>query len=585
MTSEPEHRGHKRLHILEAQSVATFGSGAQIEIQLGHICNNRCVFCVSGQMTEQRLAGTIATEPVIRELEAAAARGAKKLTILGGEPTLQRSFLPALRRAVELGFDEIVIFTNGVKTRRRAFVEELVALGRFTWRFSIQGGNEAAHDRVTQKPGAFAKIIEGMRHLKELGQLVTANACINEHSYRSLPDFPALIQEHDVTQLHVDMIRPSDAGVRTDEYLQSIMPRYADMAPYFREMLEGFDALDPDFDVNVGNYPYCLLPEWSHKIHHDGEDTMTVAADGLNELSKPWNKYEVKRTDKRHPAQCDACVFKPQCNGIFDKYAQFYGYEEFKPVSRGRLRVLDTELHHFTLLAEPYLLELVGEEPPGWRATQLHRNTRDRFVELKLACDDRPALQVTLTLTPPAGVGAPVASPPVALETDRFRVGLRVELPTRSPGPRELAAVAALLRWLGERIDAMCRRVDAPDFPAVTVTSALRPARVIASLLPSERLALGRDHITRAIARARRQQARGQLPARWRLEGTTPREDWPGAVLRFTDPDGGRLELMLSVQADRTKPAVSVAARVGEGTDRASASACMQAMRSLLAAG
>ncbi|MCA9715859.1 MAG: radical SAM protein, partial [Myxococcales bacterium] len=474
MTGEPAHRGHKRLHILEAQSVATFGAGAQIEIQLGHVCNNRCVFCVSGQMTEQRLAGTIDTAPVLRELEAAAARGAKKLTILGGEPTLQRSFLPALRRAVELEFEEIVIFTNGVKTRRRSFVDELVALGRFTWRFSIQGGNEAAHDRVTQKQGAFARIIEGMRHLKELGQRVTANACINEHSYRSLPDFPALIQAHDITQLHLDMIRPSDAGVRTDEYLRAIMPRYADMAPYFREMLEGFEAIDPEFDVNVGNYPYCLLPEWSHKIHHDGEATMTVAADGANELSKPWNKYEVKRVDKRHPPQCDACVFKPQCNGIFDKYAQFYGHDEFVPVSRARLRALDPRLHHFTLLVEPHLLELVRGEPPGWRATRLHRSSRDRFVELSLtARTDEGPLTATLVLTPPAGAGAPVDSPPVVLETDRFRVGLRLE--GRPRRAAELAAVAALLRWLAARVDDMSKQPgdssrDQVDAPPVTVT-------------------------------------------------------------------------------------------------------------------
>ncbi len=28
----------------------------RFEIQLSHVCNNRCVFCVSGQMTELRMA-------------------------------------------------------------------------------------------------------------------------------------------------------------------------------------------------------------------------------------------------------------------------------------------------------------------------------------------------------------------------------------------------------------------------------------------------------------------------------------------------------------------------------------------------
>ena len=34
-----------------AAVVTTSGSGHRFEIQLGHLCNNRCVFCSSGQLT------------------------------------------------------------------------------------------------------------------------------------------------------------------------------------------------------------------------------------------------------------------------------------------------------------------------------------------------------------------------------------------------------------------------------------------------------------------------------------------------------------------------------------------------------
>ena len=149
-------------------------------------------------------------------------------------------------------------------------------------------------------------------------------------------------------------------------------------------------------------------------------------------------------------------------------------------------------------------------------------------------------------------------------------------------------AVAALLRWLAARVDDMSKRPgdssrDQVDAPPVTVTRPLQLARVIAGMLPAERLALGRAHITRAIERARRHDVRGRLPTPWRLAGAAPQPDWPGAILRLSSPDGGELELTLSVQPDRDKPAVSVGARVGDDTDPASAGACMQAMRALLA--
>lgn len=311
---------------------------AQVEIQLGHVCNNRCVFCVSGQLTAQGRARPLPTGPTLAALDEAAARGARTVTFLGGEPTLQASFLPALAHAIDLGFREIVLFTNGVKTARTGYIDEILALGaargfsNFVWRFSIQGGDEAAHDHVTQKPGSFRRLVTGMAHLQTLGQTITANACINEHSYRSLPAYPELARRHGIRQLHLDQVRPRDAGERSDAELRAIMPPYSAMVPYYRAMLDRFDReLGPDYDVNIGNLPYCLMPERAAKIHHDGEATLTVAADG-DALSRPWDKYADKRRDKFHPPACASCRFRPRCNGIFAKYAEFHGTSEFQPV-------------------------------------------------------------------------------------------------------------------------------------------------------------------------------------------------------------------------------------------------------------
>ena len=243
-----------------------------------------------------------------------------------------------LRNAIDLGFRAIVVFTNGVKTARASYVDEILDLGAargftgFEWRFSIQGGDEAAHDHVTQKPGSFARLVAGMRHLRARGQDLTANACINEHSYRSLPGYVDIVREHGIRQLHLDQVRPRDAGQRSDDELRAMMPRYTAMVPYFRAMLDRFDReLGPDHDINVGNLPFCVMPERAAKIHHDGEPTQTVAADG-DQLSRPWDKYADKRSDKLHPPACARCVFRPRCNGIFDKYAQLHGVDEFTPV-------------------------------------------------------------------------------------------------------------------------------------------------------------------------------------------------------------------------------------------------------------
>ena len=85
----------------------------RFEIQLSHVCNNRCVFCVSGQMTEMRMAKPTPLDDLKAKFDEARERGITKATIMGGEPTIHPTFFPTVEYALELGFSTIVIFTNG----------------------------------------------------------------------------------------------------------------------------------------------------------------------------------------------------------------------------------------------------------------------------------------------------------------------------------------------------------------------------------------------------------------------------------------------------------------------------------------
>src|SRR5437763_11097359 len=191
-----------------ATTVTTSGAGHKFEIQLGHLCNNRCVFCSSGQLTAMKVARAVPVEPIIESLEAARAAGAWHLTFLGGEPTTHKRFLDALAKAVELGFEHIVIFTNGVMFPQPGFIDSVLALGRFEWRISIQGATDEAHVAVTGRADSFRRILHGLGELQRHGQLVTANMCANERSYRSPPEHPTLLARHWRRQLPVHIVRP-----------------------------------------------------------------------------------------------------------------------------------------------------------------------------------------------------------------------------------------------------------------------------------------------------------------------------------------------------------------------------------------
>jgi len=283
-------------------------------------------------------------EPLLAQVRAARERGHTKLTLLGGEPTLQPAFLDVVREAVVLGFEEIVIFTNGVRTARAELVDEILATGgRFTWRISLQGATEEAHCRTTGKPRSFERILRTLRHLAEREQRVEVNMCVVGSNHESVPAFAELLLPHGVKQLHLDLMRPLDAGERSEEELRAMMPSHAALAGPLREMHRRFEERAPGFDLNIGNLPYCAAPELLHVIHHDGEHTETIAIVGDDRLSQPWNKYLVKRRDKVKPASCARCVMSDACSGVFETYARFHGTDALVPITSARLRELDPE--------------------------------------------------------------------------------------------------------------------------------------------------------------------------------------------------------------------------------------------------
>ncbi len=205
-------------------------SDAQLEINLGHICNNICSFCVSGHLTQQGLAKPVPVDPIKKVMQKAYNQGTRQVILLGGEPTIQKNFFPALEYAASIGFEKIIVFTNLVRGREPAFLQRVAAYPAVHWRVSIQGGDEATHDRVVKRPGAFKKIQQGLAWLCKNQQEVSINSCITTESADSIAGYAELLQNFQIKQLHLDMFRPSSAGRRAEEYALDLIPDYHKVA-------------------------------------------------------------------------------------------------------------------------------------------------------------------------------------------------------------------------------------------------------------------------------------------------------------------------------------------------------------------
>lgn len=122
-------------------------------------CNRNCRHCYMGRRLTEH--GHAALETVTRNLVDYRARGMKKVVFLGGEPCLHPELDAILRMSAQLGYEQIVVDTNGT-VPLPGFQE------RVRFRFGFEGATSEHHDAI-RGAGAFDTAIEAMRRLNHAG--------------------------------------------------------------------------------------------------------------------------------------------------------------------------------------------------------------------------------------------------------------------------------------------------------------------------------------------------------------------------------------------------------------------------------
>lgn len=471
--------------LAEARTVTATEQDGQVELQLGHFCNNRCVFCASGQLTEQGHAAPVPARKLRAALEAVAAKGIRRVTFLGGEPTIQESFLPGLRAAAELGFTQVVIFTNGARLadpRFRDAVESVVSAHGIDlqWRISIQGADAVSHDRAVGKPGAFARIVRGLEALAAQGRAVTVNMCLTSGSVATLPALADLVLRYRVQQVCIDMVRPVSAGERTSAWMQDIMPRFASLAAPLRELTVRLRSADPLFDVNYTHVPMCVAADLAPYLHHGGEPTVTLTAD-LDERQGVMDKYAFQASDRRKLTGCRGCVFEWRCTGVAHEYLDGNGESEFVPHTpevvreRGVQRAVMVDLFHAALQdwqpAGAWRAAHVDHDPRARRSEVqfVHRQFASQRWSLWLAADDAAVAPHRLTwlawpdgrveLDPTSGVPAAADLAAIATELIGRLDGVGVGPLTAVASADDVQRLAQNRHWLQAALERVLPRM------------------------------------------------------------------------------------------------------------------------------
>lgn len=324
-----------------------------VEINVGKVCNNKCVFCLDG-MPSKEDHSFMPFEQMKAELERWRAIGHLSVGFLGGEPTTYPQIIESVAYAKELGFTRIALATNAMMLRREPFLDQLIAAGLTRTTVSMHGHTAALEDRLTMVPGGFDKKCTAIGHLlkrKQEGKLrdgVSVNVVLNGWNYRQLlPMMRFFFDKLGLDDLRVNFVRPE--GYAEDN--ADLVPTYTEVIPLLIKAI-ALNELHFKKTFTFGGIPVCVLPatllgdrallaRTMGDIYRDlstdcsirsaepaGNEGVSTVEDGRAR----FNWQDRKRHDLKYQIpSCRSCSYRGVCEGVWRGYLDIYGTSEFAP--------------------------------------------------------------------------------------------------------------------------------------------------------------------------------------------------------------------------------------------------------------
>ncbi|PIS33406.1 MAG: hypothetical protein COT38_05495 [Candidatus Omnitrophica bacterium CG08_land_8_20_14_0_20_41_16] len=294
----------------------------------GYHCNNRCQFCIAA---DKRQLHNKTTEEIVAEMIDARKRNRTYLELIGGELTVRQDAIYLIKFAKKLGFEFIAMATNGRMLSYKDFAKKLIGAGITDLIFSIHGHNAKLHDALTQSPGSFRQLMQGLENVRKLRlKRIGSNTTIVKQNYRYLPEIGKLLLENDIKNAEFIFADPTYGGVYNN--FTKLMPRISDAAAYIHKCLDLVNDRDDIPHWHIRYVPLCYFRGYENRI----SELYEKKTFHTEHLAPDFQNFDVENSrlgiSREKPQKCKVCKYYNLCEGIWKEYLRHYGDKELTPV-------------------------------------------------------------------------------------------------------------------------------------------------------------------------------------------------------------------------------------------------------------
>src|SRR5688572_8181167 len=130
-------------------------------VRLTFECNNRCTFCLDSDTHNGEMR---AREEVKKQILDGRSKGATRLILSGGEPTIHPDYVSFIKLGRMAGYSKIQTVTNGRLFGYGFFLRKCLDAGLSEITFSLHGPNAKIHDALVGVKDAFEQEVAGLKN-------------------------------------------------------------------------------------------------------------------------------------------------------------------------------------------------------------------------------------------------------------------------------------------------------------------------------------------------------------------------------------------------------------------------------------
>jgi MoaA/NifB/PqqE/SkfB family radical SAM enzyme len=245
-------------------------------LELTYGCNLNCTFCYNDLNLRGRRVSLDGYKTLLDDLSG---MGVLDLTLSGGEPLMYQHFFELGACAKDKGF-VIKVKSNAVPLNHRNAGRLKAEVDPYVVETSLHGARPESHDRLTQVPGSFDRLVKNIGILKKEGLRVKVNSTLTRWNENEIAEMFDLADRLDVPLQFDPEVTPKDDG---DLSPLEISPSKQGIENMVRLSMQRSLAA-----LNLDRLPITLRPESRPAQNPDRKKHKVCGAGSTNVIVDPF---------------------------------------------------------------------------------------------------------------------------------------------------------------------------------------------------------------------------------------------------------------------------------------------------------